>query len=70
MAVIESPEMITYILLFLWISLLYIAMKYQKILVSLSFIISIFLFQYIGLIALFPMCISLYFMLMYIVESF
>lgn len=69
MAVIEDPTVITCILLFLWIALFYIAMKYQRILVSLSFIISIFLFQYIGLIAIFPMCISLYFMLMFIVQN-
>ncbi len=66
---IEDPIVITCILLFLWAALFYIAMKYQKILVSLSFIISMFLFQYIGLIAIFPMCISLYFMLMFIVQN-
>ena len=52
----------------LWGFSLYISMRYEKILIGLNFIVSLFLLEPLGFVGLIPLGISLYFMLKLLVN--
>ena len=63
-----DPNTMAIIILALWAFTLWISLRYEKILIALNFILSLFLIEPLGIIAIVPIGISLYFMLFELVN--
>ena len=63
-----DPNTMLVVVAALWAFTLYVSLRYEKLLIGLNFIVSLFLIEPLGIIAIIPIGISIYFMLKEVVN--